>query len=456
MRLMHAGDLGVAMTLFGFAIAALAGVPLYDDGSQYLFVIAMEQEPWLPNLRLSGTLPQLPAVAAFALGADLPLGRLVFSLSYMAIPAGSLLACWWLVRTTAPGLLLAILPTFAAMQLNFSGVSELLSGVYLTWPLLLAMLLLWTRPWVRAGAIGAGPFLLLLHPLAFLYCLGLAALAGLIAWRHAESRGSWRRIGLWLALCGLIRLVWTTVGLNEYERGRLTPVGATQYILANTPAHHVLIIVLALATLIAVWALRHAADSGTGGRALAAIWMLGLAGSIWVGGELVLGSGVTLKSAVTLVVPALGMLAVTMLLLPRPAQAPAARPAGSPAPMLLAGAAILVLVLAKSSAWWTGSRMLQDIVSSGDQPCIRFDGGHPYSLQWSWMRVVDEWSTPFTALVARPFVPDPDGAGAQLVALLLRGDGCEALRSSGLVQLPDGVFQPFPAVDAAFGPLRQP
>jgi hypothetical protein len=456
MRLTHAGDVAVAMTLCGFVVAALAGVPLYDDGSQYLFVIAVEKAPWLPNLRLTGTLPQLPAVAAFGLGADLPLGRLVFSLSYMAIPAGSLLACWWLVRATAPGLLLAILPTFAAMQLNFSGVSELLSGIYLTWPLLLAMLLLWRRPWVRAGAIAAGPALVLLHPLAFLYCLGLAALAWLTARRPAEPDGGWRRIALWLALCGLIRLLWTALGLNDYERGRLTPVGATQYILANTTAQHVLIVVLVLATLVAARALRHAADTRTGGRALTAIWALALAGSTWIGGELVLGAGVTLKSAVTLVVPGLGMLAVAMLVLLRPVPAPAARVVASPAPLLLAGATILMLVLAKSSAWWTGSRMLQDIVASSEQPCIRFDGSHPYSLQWPWMRVVDEWSTPFTALVARPFVPRPDAAGAQPVALLLGGDGCELLRRDGLVQLPAGVVQPFPAVEAAFGPLRQP
>ena len=149
-RLRRAGDLAVGLAVCGYLIAALVGLPLFEDGSLYLFVIATEHAPELPNLRVSGTLPQLPAVAAFALGADLPVGRLVFSAGYAAVPLITLVGCWWLLRRRSPALLLLVLPSFVGLQLNFSGVSELLSGLYLTWPLLLGMLLSPERRWVMA------------------------------------------------------------------------------------------------------------------------------------------------------------------------------------------------------------------------------------------------------------------------------------------------------------------
>lgn len=455
-RFLRAGDLAVAMTVFGFVVAALVGLPLYDDGSRYLFTIATRHQPWVPNLRLAGTLPQLPAVMGFALGADLPLGRLLFTLSYGAVPVLSLLGCWWLVRKRAPALLLAIMPTFVAMQLNFSGVSELLSGVYLTWPLLLAMVLRGRARWVRAIAIAVGPLLVLLHPLAFLYCFGLAVVAAISAQRSVERGNQWRRIGWWLALCGLLRLGWTSLGLDSYERGRLTPTGATEYILANSPSQHMLILILSLATLLAMWLRHRGAGQGRGSQALAAVWTVAFACSIWIGGEFVLGVGITLKSAITLIVPAIGMLAVSVLLFRQPPSPQRVQPAMPSASVVLAGLTALTLLLGKSSAWWTGSRMLQNIVASSEHACLSFDGNQPYGLQWPWMRVVDAWSTPFTALATRPFVPNAAGTEAQPIALLLDGDGCERLQHTGLVHLPADTVELFSDVDAAFGPLRQP
>ncbi len=161
--LQRAGDLAVGLALCGYVIGAAVGLPLFEDGSLYLFVIATEHAPELPNLRVTGVLPQLPAVVAFALGADLVWGRFVFSVSYSAIPLLSLLGCWWLLRARAPALLLVVLPTFLALQLNFSGVSELLIGVYLTWPILLAMVLaLWMLHRCRRGAMQSRLLLLVL------------------------------------------------------------------------------------------------------------------------------------------------------------------------------------------------------------------------------------------------------------------------------------------------------
>lgn len=464
-HLRRAGDLAVGLAVCGYLIAAAVGLPLFEDGSLYLFVVATEHAPVLPNLRLSAALPQLPAVVAFRLGADLPLGRAVFAAGYGAIALLSLVTCWWLLRRRAPALLLLVLPSYLGLQLNFSGVSELLTALYLTWPVLLAMLLLPDRRRVMALAVACGPLLLLLHPLGFVFCFGLGALAWLCA-RRDDARApvlgqAWRRIALWLIASGLLRLGWTAVGLNDYERSRLEPGSALNYVLAESGAQHLLLLILSVGILAAAWLLHRQTAWGRAGRALLMLNWLALLTAIWVGVEFILGEGVVLKSALTVAVGLVGMAAVASILLRPAGKVGLAGERDAAAALRLNGAALLILLLAKSSAWWTGVHGLQDLVATSETACIRFAPEQPYSLQWPWMVVVDAWSTPFTALVTRPFVVMADGRGAdgrgvQPVAVLLHKDGCARLQQTGEVHLPAEMHLPFARVDAVFGPLRAP
>jgi hypothetical protein len=455
----RAGDVAVGLVLLGYLIACAVGLPLFADGSLYLFSIATELRPTVPNLRWTATLPQLPAVTAFALGAELPLGRLIFSAGYAAVPAVSLAGCWLLVRRRQPALLLFVLLSYLALQLNFSGVSELLGALLLTWPLVLAMLVLPARRWVVAYALASGPLLLFLHPLAFLLCFGLALLAWLTGGGDDRARRIWRRVGFWLAAHGVVRLLWTAFGLNVYERGRLNAPSALNYLLAETTAQHLLLLVVAVAILLAARTLpaRSAPAAGAEPPVRVAAFATGLlpVGAIWVGAEFVLGEGITLKSAATFAVGLLAMTVVSWLVLTGRAGRCVAHGVPSPAP-LLCGVAVLALLLAKSTAWWTATRSLQNIVSGTDATCIAFGPQEPYGLQWPWMRIVDDWATPFTALATRPFVPNLDGRGPQPVALLLSRDGCELLRRTGEVRFTDWLSRPFESVDRAFGPLRRP
>jgi hypothetical protein len=484
-ELRRAGDFAVALAVFGGVIAALVGLPLFEDGSFYFFTIVTEQAAVVPNLRVSAVLPQLPAVASFFVGADLALGRFIFSAAYMAIPLAALVGSWLLLRRRAPVLLLLVLPSFLALQLNFSGVSELLSSVYLTWPVLLAMLLVPQRRWVLVLAVAWGPLLLFLHPLAFIFCFGL----GLVAWLLSRESGDrldtkgrilWRRIGVWLVANGVARIAWTSIGLNDYERGRLQPSSALGYLFGESIAQHLLIAVLVCVTLIGFWMLHRPQRSVWVSRALRLLLWPMMMVAAWVSVEYLRGEGIVLKSAMTLGVGVLGMAVVTGLVLRREAglssqqelghglqretrrsvQAEAGRSAlGSKLPsaaLRVLGVTLLMLLMAKSSAWWTGVRGLQDIVASSDAACIHFGDNEPYSLQWPWMVITDSWPTPFTALVTRPFVPTAEDGQFQPIALMLAHDGCEELRATGVVRLPIGIELPFERVDAVFGSLRRP
>ncbi len=447
-----------------YLVAALVGLPLFGDGGYYFFKLAIDAEPLLPNLRFSALLPQLPGFAATQLTADPLLLRHVFSISYQCLPWLSLAACWLLLRSRMPWLMLLPLLSLTATLLNFSAVSELLSGLYLVWPLVLAMALAPERLWVRIFAFVSGPLLLALHPMAFVLAFALAAAAGFIAWRAPDLRRSWRRLALWIGLNGMVRMVWTLIGANAYERSNLTNTGMVHYLLPVTAMQQLMLGAVLVCALLAVVneSLRGSRIGHPRGQVLAD-WMLGFACSLLliaavvVSTEFLLGQGIKLKAGLTFVV-ALLLMAVAFLVgwtSRAHVRTLASRSCRGMLPTALVVAAILCLVLAKSVAWWTATRGLQDAIADSDGPCISFAVDQPFGLQWPWMNIVDDWVTPVNALAFRPRIPHGDGEGIEPIPLLLPGDGCRVLAATGVAYMTDWIQRPWLALEERFGPLRQ-
>ncbi len=92
----HVMGIGLIALACGYAITALVGLPLFQDGAWYFFNIATIGVAELPNLCYAALLPQLPAVWAALLVEDAVMLRHIFSLSYVALPVASLLGCWLL------------------------------------------------------------------------------------------------------------------------------------------------------------------------------------------------------------------------------------------------------------------------------------------------------------------------------------------------------------------------
>jgi len=448
-------DLWLLTIAAGYAIAALIGLPLFGDGGYYFFKLAVDAEPVVPNLRYAALLPQLPALFAARLGADWLLLRHVFSVSYAALPVLSVLACWLAVRRRAPLLILFPALSLLVNQINFSGVSELLASLYLVWPLLLLMLLYPGHWAVGLCALAAGPLLLFLHPMAFTLAYLLAMLAVSVGWRERGQRRFWLRAAAWLALMGTARLLWTLLALNPYERKNLSSHGLTHYLLAETPSQYLLLGLaagLGLAVAVAVWrgwlpqrpSRRAQRLLGLGALSLAVV-------AIAVGGELLIGDGIKLKAALTFV---LGLLLMGLAAAVGFARPPTGEPSdgGSvPAAVLVSpvALAIVLLVLAKSAAWWTATKGLQQVIADSPGACIPFGPQRPYGLQWPWMAIIDDWATPLNALAFRP-----RGPAVGPVPLLLPDDGCQVLAESGEAYLTSWVHRPWIELEAAFGPLR--
>ena len=472
----RAVDLWLLAIAAAYMVAALVGLPLYGDGAYYWFKLAADERFVVPNLRVGALLPQLPGMLAGRFTDDPVLLRHAFSLGYVALPMLSLAACWLIVRRAAPALLVFPLLWLTVHQINFSGVSELLTSAHLAWPFVLAAALWPARRAVRLYGWLLGALLVVLHPLAFIPALGLAALAAWLGWRAPRAarvrqpgatalRWAWLELAAWLAATGLLRLGWTLVGANRYERSNLSGDAAAHYLLPSTLAQELLLAAAVLTGLLAVLLLlrpggarRPSVASLTGVQRVLLAVMLALA--CWVGGEFLFGHGIKLKAALTFVA-GLGLMvlaAVTARVLLAPAEATASGAAPVPAGPVrvpvtwLAGPAAVVLILltAKSAAWWLATNELGRIVAEADSACIARTEQAPPSLQWRWMRVLDEWPVGLNALAFRSHAP-----AAPEVSLLLPNDGCEILAATGDARLQSWIVRPWTQLDARFGPLRR-
>lgn len=474
-------DLAVVLIGAAFTGAALAGLPLFGDGAYYFFRLALDGEPLVANLRVGAVLAQLPVLVAWRLTDDPLLLRHAFAFGYAALPWLSLLVCWLLVRRHAPALVLFPILELVALQLNFSAVSELLLTLHWSWPFVLAALVWPERAATRVYGWLLAALLVVLHPLAFAAAAWLALLAGWIAWGATGwLRRRWQMLAIGFAIAALVRLVWTTLGSNAYERANLAGDAAVRYLL---PEGRVQLGLIGLCGLLGVvwatlWWLRRdatgcepASPAGRAisgprpgsrerwlGRALLVLaWALPVLAAL-IGVGFLEGEGIRLKVALTYPL-GLGLMGLAVLAW-RPAHKrvgtqPCPPKALPPAAVLthgvaLATSAIVILALTRSAAWWTATHGLANLTAADSRACIPYGSQTPYALQWPWMAIIDNWAVPLNALAFRG---DP---ALGPVALVLSGDGCERLNATGVVHFNGWITDSFAVIDARFGPLRRP
>ncbi|MBK1705852.1 hypothetical protein [Halochromatium glycolicum] len=454
-------DIGLIAVICAYIITALVGLPLFQDGAWYFFKIATLGVAEPPNLRYTALLPQLPTIWTAPLLDDAVMLRHLFSLSYVALPLASLLACWLLVRRRAPALMLFPLLWFLLNLVNFSGVSELLSSLYLTWPLVLAMLLAPERTWTWVYAGVTAPMLTALHPLAFLPAFALALLAAAIAWLRPRLRRPWGPLAGLLLVTGSFRLMWTAMGANSYERGRLQTDSAINYLMTETPAQHLLLAAVSLlGVLLAAGMLANGKVRDGCLRIAGAIAWLLPAVVVLIALEILNGEGIKLKAGLSfvvgLVLMGLGSAVVLAPWLPRGPGITATETLhnGRIRIAALIVTCMVTLLLAKSAAWWTATRGLQNLLGEADTDCITLSATEPFGLQWPWMAIIDDWATPMNALAFRPYLVLQPERGIEPVPLLLRHDRCDIARKTGKVYPTSWIERDIEVVNARFGPLR--
>lgn len=446
-------EVGLALVLLSQLLVALVGLPLFGDGAYYFFAITLDGEPVIPNGRLAALPFQLPALVASWLSTDIGLIRHVFALTYAALPVASLLACWALVRRCAPQLILFPALGFVMLQVNFSSVSELLISLQLVWPFVLMALVVPGWRITRDYGMLLAPLLVLLHPLSFVLAAPLSLLA-LLTSRTAPLTecATFRRRWVWLAagfaLAAGLRLLWTGLGANAYERGRLVWDSALRYLLAETLTQGLLLtLVVALGLLLTLGLVGSRRARETLMRLASLGFLLLPLLGLLVAIDILGGEGIKLKVALTLPIGVLLMaLAVIAGRVSRGDETTDGRHRGQIGRLFISAAlAILLIATAKSVAWWTATHGLMNATASAEVECVSFDAETPYALQWPWMVIIDNWTVPMNALVFR--APWP-------IAPLLPADGCRHLRETGQLRLASWIEHPVGRVETRFGPLR--
>jgi hypothetical protein len=442
-------ELGLLFIACAYGVSAAVGLPLYGDGAYYFFRIVVDGTPDVPNFRYAAVLPQLPTLAATWLSADINLLRHCFSLTYAALPVLSLLGCWMVAGRRAPALMLFPALFFTLNQINFSAVSELLLCLYLAWPYVLLAGLYPRHPATWCYGAVLAPLLLLLHPLAFGLALFLAVAAVITARSVGDPppvRRAWSVIAAGLALSGMLRLAWTLIGSNSYERSFADASQVGYYLLPTKPGQVALMLAVCAAAL--VLAPRRIRVTGRAADVWP-VWLLLPVLAVWVSAEILAGDGVKLKAALTY---PFGLCFMGLALWAAHASTAryATRGHGSgrrfARPFAACVLAIVLLTLAKSAAWWTATRGLINATASADSTCLAFGPQAPYDLQWPWMAIIDNWTAPIAALVFRGPWPIP---------LLLPKDGCTLLRQTGTAYLTAWTGRPEALLEVRFGPLRQ-
>ena len=217
--------LGSYFSLVGLALAAaaLSSAALAWDGAVYLFQLLDEQAPFTPNGRLVNVIWQLPTLAASYVTDDLATLRILFSVTYAAIPLLALAFSWWIVRSNRPGLFIwpALGIGIATLPGQFMFVSEANAALQFAWPILLAMLARASGPTLVWAGVAAA-IVLFSHPFGIVLFAAGAAMAlfsaRLPVWRRQALR--WAAALTDLAILAALSL-WLSG--STYEQEQLTP-----------------------------------------------------------------------------------------------------------------------------------------------------------------------------------------------------------------------------------------
>jgi hypothetical protein len=210
-----------AMIGSALLLAALVGAALSWDGSWYLFRILDDQAPFTPHGRTAGAALHWITIQTSRFTEDLDVLRVVFGLSYAAIPLIALLLSWWIARKHDPRLFIwpALGIGLGTLPSQIVLVQDATVSLQLFWPLLLVVLTGAHAPEALL-AFGLGVALIFVHPNA-VPLLGIVAMAALLIGGVQRER----RRQLWLTAAFLLAAALAKYALSprtDYEAAQLS------------------------------------------------------------------------------------------------------------------------------------------------------------------------------------------------------------------------------------------
>lgn len=440
-------------------IAAVVGLPLFQDGSSYLLELMTSQSA-IRHHRYAVLLIQAPSILVLRLsglaGLDprstLQLVGGVFSLSYAAVPWVALAWSWLLVRRREPGhLLWAATPILLLNVINFSAVSEILLAMQLSCPLMLAAHQRNATRFDIATVVILTPIIFLLHALVPLLLFGLATGMLIRARRVAAVRHLSLLMAGTFATMAVLRLVLDAWLLTDYERDMFEAAQAAGYFATSYENAAF----LAVATTAALWfAFGRRADSTTAAAGTIGIrpptdTRLSLADKAalllpWIAAVAVVARFATLhhfplKTGTTVLIAAVLFACAgydtTRALQPLDVRRRSAF-------LVSAAGVFAVIVLCKAVTWQAATSRLDESLAASGLPCIEID-----DPSMDWLRqppdtILDNWSLPSLVLVS---------ATLERPTLLLQAGDCARFAQTGEIVVDPWTVLPTRALPFVFG-----
>jgi hypothetical protein len=245
----RSADLGLswlavlALATGGAFIGALSGLATNWDGAYYAFKALDAQSPYVPHGRVVNVLLQAPVILAAGLTDRLGVLRLIFGLTYLAVPVVALAASWVVVRHRRPELfvwpVLCVCMGTLAGQMNPS--SEALQAAQLAWPALLAAVAgvepsdapAWT------SVVASGLYVALAHPFGAPLLVGVLIIA--VIRRH-------RAVAALEASLAAVAIAETLVTNDAYQAERValsTVLDGLSKSLAGEPIVSIILVTIA-------------------------------------------------------------------------------------------------------------------------------------------------------------------------------------------------------------------
>ncbi len=176
-------------------VAALAAPTLYD-GAWFFYTTVDRQQITIPQARTTFGLLLWPLVLASQVTDDLGALRFAFGLPLTIAPLVALVTSWWIVRRSAPSLM--VWPALGVLLVNLPGqthwVATSIRTNQLVWPVLMAVLVGLpdrTLPLVAVLLLAVAN----LHPQAAVYLLFVAVVCLVMAQQRPEQRTRLRWAG---------------------------------------------------------------------------------------------------------------------------------------------------------------------------------------------------------------------------------------------------------------------
>jgi hypothetical protein len=402
----------LALCAFGALIAALTGVALSWDGSAYLFNALDSQQPFTPHDRLVNVITQAPTLLAQTFTDRLGVLRLVFGISYLAIPVLALLACFLVVRRRREEMfvwpVIAICAATVPGQINPS--SEALQASQMVWPLLLAAIVGLDRrdgvAWL--AVLTTGLFAALAHP------VGVPLLGGVLLVGILYRRRSVSALAALLLVTALVN-AWLTA--DPYQGDRIT-INVVTYSFDRAIAGAPLVAIASSAAGAALLAVadrtRHRNLLGAGGVACLALAIAALVG--WASDPRAWDGAIEFRT-----LAAVAILPVALIAVLDGWREPAACSPWRQLAAVTASAGFALIMAVQGLSVQRLDALLANDIRTANSACVPQE-----NIPGVNGTMLDSWATPYRSLVL---------GGRTAREVVLWGDECRLLTMDGAVPI---------------------